>query len=432
MKLKLMVITSRYLEEYLRKSFEDRKELYDIHIEVYENFAHISSLYQENAEQYDGFLVSGKIAREAILKSPVRIEKPVVSFHLNLTDIYKTIVDLLVGNRQIDLSRVIFDFLIPISGDISVQDFLDKENSADFSEKLDQWTEDLDFDHLVIIEESLKREILHLWKFKILDLVICQFSSIIPALEEHKVPYIYPLPSKEHLNATLSDLAGKISLNKMKENYPAVARVFVSEPEESRRIEKHLRQFFSNNVIDCNIDVDRGYIDVILTAAKLSFITDGHRNSKISQYLREMEGKDFLVSYSVGTDFSKAIKNVGVAARESLLKNQSFLKDETGSLTGPLGTDNCIIVSDEPDERVIQIAQKTGLSTNTIQKIIAMRKKDPSRAIASSDLAGQFGTSIRNANRILQKLVQSGYATVKSEKSPNTKGRPTKLYEIEI
>ncbi|WP_308552592.1 hypothetical protein [uncultured Peptoniphilus sp.] len=430
MKTNIMIITSAYLKNHLEKYVKKFNSSIEFSIGVYKNFSHISELYNENANKCDGFLVTGKIAKQAILQNKMNFVKPIESFELSLSDIYRTIIDLVLSNRDIDLKRVFFDFLIPISENISVEDFLKKGKYRRLSKKIDDDFEKFDLGHTILIEENLKREILHLWNLKTFDTVICQFSSIIPTLEEYGIPFIYPLPSEEHFIDTVDNLLYEIKLEKMKNNYPAIIRIDTKSFSENKKIENVIKKYLANLVVDFNYDNEKEFIDFIITSGNLAKITNNFKSSILSSVLKEETGLNIPIAYGIGRDFSNAVRNSEIAQKEVMHRNESFIVDCKNNLIGPLDSKYLIVVENDMDENVIRIAEESKLSTNTIQKLMALTESKNSRVVTSSLIASHFDTGSRNANRILQNLVQSGYATLTSEKSNNTKGRPIRIYEI--
>lgn len=431
MKLKIMVITSEYLKNYFISNLNYVNELYDIEIKVYKDFEHISKIYNEYVNYFDGFLISGNIAKTAIFKGKIDVIKPVVSINLNLQDIYKAIIDLMIKNRNIDLNRVLFDFLIPVKKEISVDAFLNKSIETTISKDIEEFVSDADFNKIISLEDNLKREILQFWELKIFDVLICQFSNIIPILEENKIPYIFPLPSKENLQDTLKNLVNMIKLKHVKGNFPAIIRVdFKNDELDKENILKTLKKLFSNECIEYNLDNEKDHLKFLVTSSSISKLTDNYKTSKISKILSDEFGKNLVVSYAVGNNFSNSLKHSEIAMKESLLKDKCFIVDENENLIGPLDSENYVIVSKSIDEKIFEIARKSNLSTNTIQKIDAILKSKKSKKITSIELSKYLGSTTRNANRILQSLVNNELASIVQENSTNTKGRPTKVYEI--
>ena len=76
------------------------------------------------------------------------------------------------------------------------------------------------------------------------------------------------------------------------------------------------------------------------------------------------------------------------------------------------------------------IAKKCKLSTITIQKLMTYQKLTGDNKVTTQELSSRFGVTIRNANRILQNLQKGGCASVVYTRTSNSKGRPTKVYEL--
>ena len=181
-----------------------------------------------------------------------------------------------------------------------------------------------------------------------------------------------------------------------------------------------------------NSYIEEDNIRIQLTVSQLMLITDNCKTSKITKYLSDKQKDEFVVSYGIGDNFNKALEHSCIAARESVLKNSSYVVDENETLIGPLDSDSYLRVENNLDDNTIEIARLCNLSTTTVQKIIAITKLNQSKRITTAELSKQLASTVRNANRILQKLVSGGYAKVLLEKTTNTKGRPTKMYELDI
>lgn len=434
MKLKIMIITSKYLFNYINKLIDKMDLNYDITIKVYENFSNISEVYNKYVNSVDGFLVSGKIAKAAILNSVINLKKPVVSFDITVAEIYRSIINLMIENKNIDLNRVIFDFQIPVGDNISVSHFLNNiDQNFPFS-KIVNWTKNLNLDHINIIEEQLVNEIRHLWEYKVIDCIVCQYSSIIPYLEKNKIPFIYPLPTGEQLYSSIKRLVTMIEMKKMRNNFPVILRLDLLklDLQSINDLECLLKKFFNDNLINCNIQIDNDNIKIQLTVSQFLFITDNAKTSKLTKYLNDNKVNNVIISYGIGNNFYEALKNSDIAKRESILKNGSYVVDENENLIGPLDSDNYLIIKNTIDDKIIKISRSSNLSTTTIQKIIAITKMNQSKKITASELAIKLDSSVRNANRILQNIASGGYAKVLLEKTTNTKGRPTKVYILDI
>lgn len=438
MKSRIMIITSKYLSTYVKELIKkitvNSDVEYEIDVKIYDSFSNISEIYNKHAKNVDGVLVSGKIAKAAILKNKMDFIKPIVSFDVTIAEIYRAVINLMLDNRNIDLNRVIFDFQIPVGDEISVHSFL-KNIDQDFPFfKIETWTKNLNLDHISIIEEQLKNEIIHLWQYKAIDFVICQYSSIIGTLEEYKIPFFYPLPTGEQMIFAIKKLLTMIDIENIRRNFPVILRIdlFKKNLCNIDKVGDLAQKFLKSNFIDCSIQKFENYIQTQLTVAQYMHITNNCKNSKLTKYLEDNEIENFVVSYGIGNNFYKALENSIIAKKESILRKKTYIVDENENLIGPLDSDNFLIVENNLDDEIIDIAKSCNLSTKTIQKVIAITEINKSKKISAAELSKQLGSSVRNANRILQNFVSGGYASVLLERTKNTKGRPTKIYRLDI
>ena len=146
MKLKIMIITSNYLYSYVKELIDKIGAEHEIDVKIYDNFSNISDIYNTYASEVDGFIVSGKIAKEAILNNKMVVRKPIVSFDITVAEIYRSIINLMLKDRNIDLNRVIFDFLIPICDEIAASSVLENVEKDFFLSNIEKCNKELRLD----------------------------------------------------------------------------------------------------------------------------------------------------------------------------------------------------------------------------------------------------------------------------------------------
>lgn len=110
MKTRIIVITSHFLHNPIREILSRIKADCEIKLVTYDNFTNIPEVYDTYAADADAFLISGKIAMYAIKAVEHEIMRPMVSLDIDLAGLYKSILDLLLENRNQDLKRVVLDF----------------------------------------------------------------------------------------------------------------------------------------------------------------------------------------------------------------------------------------------------------------------------------------------------------------------------------
>lgn len=437
MNSKIIAITSHYLKKPIEKLFSEIDIDCQVQVVSYDNFATVSQVYDTYAKEADGFLISGKIAKYAIEAFDHELTRPIISFETDIAGLYRTILDLLTQNRNLDLDRVILDFLIPIGSGISANAFLKKLNIDTVPTYINNWTKSLTTEKIKNIEVYLIDELSRLWNADKIDLVLCQYSNIIPAMNNHGIPYIYPLPSKSHLKALTHELLSIIELEHMHANLPVIINIAPRSPkmntcENTHQLQKLMKEFFRLNMIDCAPQTSDEHCSILTTVEILQILTHHGKNCKICNFLSEKLDFEVVVGYGIGINYDAAIKNSYAARKEASLYGNSFIQNENGDLIGPLNSDSRMIIENQFIQDVGKIAKKSHLSPVTIKKVMASMKLNNSDKITTNDLAKRLGGTIRNANRILLNLEKGGYAKQAYTQTTNSKGRPIKVYELDF
>ena len=109
MRAKIVIISSHFLSSFIEEAVTRLKPDCDLILTTYDNFKHIPSVYDAYAEEADGFLVSGRMAKSAIRAVPHTITKPIVSFQVDLEGLYKTILDIIIKNKEQTLDRILME-----------------------------------------------------------------------------------------------------------------------------------------------------------------------------------------------------------------------------------------------------------------------------------------------------------------------------------
>lgn len=433
----VVVITSHYLYRLTQEALARLQPDCNVVLALYENFEQISQVYDHYAEEADGFLVSGQIAVSAIHMAPHRTLKPILAFQADTAAIYKELLLLFLERRDQDTSRVVLDFLLPVSGGYTAKDFLALPEVDAVGPGIWEWTRRTGIRGIGGVENAITDKLIGLWDQGALDMVICQYSSIIPTLEAHGIPYRFPFLSDARLGELFQDLQAKIELEKLRANLPAIVNIaprHSSQMTEARwqELEKWARQYFKDHLIECVKQEDPGCFSTITTVQAVRYFTQNSTVCGLSSYLREKLDFEIAVGYGIGSNINHALNNARSALREAIFTGHSFLKDENSSLIGPLGSDRQMFIETQPDRDVGEIARRCQLSTMTIQKVMTNMKMSGTNKITSQELAKRFGVTVRNANRILSSLAEGGFAEIIYSQTTNSKGRPVKVYELDF
>ena len=224
-KRKIIIITSKFLHVFVQHIIDELPLDCDVEIVEYKCFQDIKQIYQQYESTSDGFMLSGKAALAALEKALPDHRKPAVSFGSDLVSMYRLLLKHFVEQRTLRTDRVIFDFLLPIQENATVSYFLHDMDFPSTNTAVDNWLATLDIGRLSSIEEETSQKIIRLWEQNQFDLLICQYSSIIPVLEQHNIPYIYCYPEKEVFQSLVETLLAQIELSFFRENLPAAITI---------------------------------------------------------------------------------------------------------------------------------------------------------------------------------------------------------------
>ncbi|WP_085524364.1 transcriptional regulator [Tuberibacillus sp. Marseille-P3662] len=104
---------------------------------------------------------------------------------------------------------------------------------------------------------------------------------------------------------------------------------------------------------------------------------------------------------------------------------------EDKTINGPLGKPETITYSYDT-KKFQTISQQTSLSVATIGKVDSILKKIGKNEITAHELSQQMQIMPRSARRILVELEKHQFAQGTGEESPNPRGRPRKIYRIQL
>ncbi len=435
MSCKIVFITSHHLYRPTCDALERIGSECEITVATYDNFEHIAKVYQQYADEADAFLVSGPSAKRAIELACGVITKPVTYYKVDSEALHRDILKLAVENRDQDFSRVAMDFLLPLDCGYTVKDFLALEDIETVDVSTQKWMACTGVREVGGAENAIMERILELWREKAIDLVICQYSSIAPALDALGIPYRCPFPSDAYLKNLIHDVLARLELKQLQNNLPSIVQILPINPKEVSDTQKELlRQkvhgFVRDNLIDCVEQESDSALLLITTLQVVRFLTQDFRICRLTDHLQQ--GLDFpvVIGYGVGATVPHAISNVQIAVREARISEKSFVLDNNGNLIGPLNAENRMVVNTNAMANIGNLSKRCKLSTLTLQKLMTYVGSLETNNITTQELAKRFNITIRNANRILTNLCKGGVATPVYTQTSHSRGRPVQVYHI--
>lgn len=433
MPVRLLFITSHF---FLQPTLDALSRM-DLSCETmvfpYNNFEHLCEVYREHIDRFDACFVSGTSAKSAIELGCPDIEKPLIAFQVSSDGLHRNILRLAVEKQSLDFSRIAIDFLIPLGTGFRVSDYLAIEDPSIVIPGSASWMQSSSCG----IEQFILDQICRLWDQGAIDLVICQYSSIVPTLEKLGIPYCCPFLSDEHLKQVIEETLLRIELSRLHGNHPAIIQVCPRQPhgpedDQLRKIYDSVQKYIQQNMINCVIQYSTTCCTLITTMQILRFMTDRFRTCRISSWLEAHLSFPISVAYGIGTTVSHAMNNVQTASKEAQLLGLPFIVDTNGNLIGPLNSENRMVIPPNSLPDVSEIARRCSLSAMTIQKLLNLVQTSGSDKITTQELARRLDTTVRNANRIMRNLCQGNVAKPVYTQTSHSRGRPIQVYALDF
>lgn len=435
MPVKLLFITSHYFYQPTLDALARLQIPCETKVIPYDNYRHISELYGLYAEQYDACFTSGIVAKQAIELVHPHPRKPLVPFQISANALHRDILKVIVDAQSMDLTRIAMDFMLSIGDDYSVADFLKIEDIDSVYRENSLLTRKIGIKNGYTVENLVLEKIVALWDSGAIDLVICQYSSIVPMLQERGIPFRCSFVSDHRLNALIQEVLVKIELNHLHNNHPAMIQVFpryttAESPDQIDTLHKLLQEYIRSNLIDCVLQENGSCCVLISSLSILRFLTNEFRECRLSAWLEQRISFPVSVAYGIGTTVSHAMNNVQIASKEAKLLGKSFIVDSNGNLIGPLNSEDRMVITSHSLPDASEIARRCNLSAMTIQKLMSIAQNSGSNKITTQDLAQKMDTTVRNANRIMLNLCRGQAAKPVYTQSSHSRGRPIQVYEL--
>lgn len=281
-----------------------------------------------------------------------------------------------------------------------------------------------------------------LFESKKTDVMLTGLANVYNYLKSKGYPVFRLEATRPLIRVSYNELKSKYELNKAKHSQIGVEILSLVDYKES------MDKYYSNMIKRCDLDkiiveyvrdiqgsvFNFGRDEYIIFAHKGAIENDINYN-KLFSLKNEIKsiGFSLAVGIGIGNTSYQAETNGYKALKRSLDSSDFdiFLIDENEFLKGPLGLDSEINYSlIASDEYTIDISKKSGLSCESISKIIAISNTRQSKIYDTKELATYLNISDRSARRILNKLVSKELARVCAKETSEGGGRPKNLVEL--
>lgn len=400
----------------------------EIKLYIREKVEDTLEVIQDCDNECDVIMFTGCAVNEYV-KEHYNIKKPYDFVSRGGTSILKAMWEIRIANASLD--KISIDVIENEVLDDIIKEFSIEPTSL-YSRPFSNQTDEDEYIrwHMKLFEEGKT------------NVMITGFTDVYNELNKKKYPVFRLEPTIPLIKACYKQLKSHYALTKAQ--YSQIAVEILSFTDNKNDIE----YYYSNMIKKSDMDkyivnyvrniqgslFPFGRNEYIIFAHKGAISTEDNYNKlmKLSKDVKNI-GFSLNVGLGVGTTSYQAETNARKSLGKSIDYKSShiYMVDEDDNMIGPLGEENEMNYSLKvSDEHLMYISDKTGLSCESIVKIMALNETRKSNIYDSKELADLLDLSERSARRILQKIVAASLGQIIAKETSNGKGRPKNLTEI--
>lgn len=425
---------------YLKPVAESMELSFDLTFIPYETVAALSELFDSIEDRYDAFCTTGTFSRLLLKRTHPRCTKPIVATLESASDLYRMLLSLLYHDRDCDFSRIYFDFTLWFDRgeDETALDYVDGTKELDFKMYTDL-VQSITTERLMNAESIIVERARKLMTEGKLDLLICRHSTAFLKARREGIPCVYAYSYPSTIEQSFRRLEHDLDRIQLEDNIPAV--ICVTSPElqqigteditpESIDIQKGLLDFNQEKTASMTIKRIANAFELYTTRRVVQRITNNWSHDALGMFLFGRLSEEPAIGYGIGRNINQASSHAHAAMELSAREGGSRLIDEEGSLWERM--DKPVENNSANLDRYQAAAAKSGLSPLTIQRIASTLDLLGKREITTQELASALQVTNANANRFIKQLSEAGLAVKVGEKRARLRGRPTRVYRIDL
>lgn len=437
--MKIAVLTSRFLENYIQQVLEPFQGQVDTEIFYYENTAQTEQIFASIQNRFDGFFVNGVITNAVIRRAFPDVEKPVEYFNVDMVSYCEQLIKMLLQNRGLDMERVFVDVSVFL-GEEKLEQVLMEDAIEEMGSRYVRWIEALSLEKLLTVRQDLEDRLKTVWKQGKVDCVLTRFTTLVPLLEQMGIPYYFAYPSREYVRDSFRKLLSDVRVNRMKGSLPAVIQIRLKGNDkelgelEQLVLQKALMEYGRELQADFIVKSHSRFLEAVANAKSIRKLTGNGGCCRLKPYLEKELHQSLCIGYGVGEDLAAARINALNAVQEASMAadGASYLMDREEKLIGPLNGGEQLVLQAKAESWQKAAAKKAGISVLTLQKIQAAVEGVDNGQVTARLLAEKLGIGIRASSRFLVKLMQAGGAAPAGVYQGKTKGRPEQIYQVDL
>lgn len=376
---------------------------------------------QDIEENVDGFYLTG-IGIYSASNEKTNIKKPVVYTKRGITGIVKSFWDFQKDNCGTSILK-------------NMKIGIDVVDEKDFLETLEEFNIKIKSYYLQRYDyQKTKAEYLEEYLKKIksgeINCVFTAFGYIYSALKEKNIPVYRVQATNSEIKKEFKNLLDRIKMSKAENSKISVEIIKILKSErisnnilsDKLQFEKELLAY--SQMVDGNIQTLGN--DEYLILSNKGLLNAPENINTILSIIKNYSSKGLIISIGIGEGNTMFLseKNARIALKISMGNgNNSIFFSDGSEVKGPLMEKREILYKNSSDKKILEVSKNTGVSALYLEKIKSVIKKQDKNSFTSVELAEFLNISERSTNRIIKKIIESGYASVEYENSFGA-GRP--------
>ncbi len=276
------------------------------------------------------------------------------------------------------------------------------------------------------------------------NVALTSFQWVYRRLQEEGCNVIYLGPTRAMIRLALERLQNDMAINRAEyaqiaseilrlDNVQALEENYYSGMLQKTEIDQKVIRY-TQSIQGTMFPVSRWEYMIFANAGVLR--SQGNQN-RLMELQREIQNQGLELYAGIG--MGKTAYGAEINARKALNYSMSrhgrnrdiFWIDEHHVMNGPINREHTLryqLISSDP--KIMEIAEKTGLSATSILKIRTIIESRQSSIFDAHELADCLGITSRSARRIMNRIIDAGYGEVYAMDNGPGRGRPKMLIRI--
>lgn len=439
MKIRLGLVGARDAIRFITEVVQENEQNFEYLSIPYTNLRRdiegMINLVKSNIQIVDAFVFSGLIPYNIALNR-LDIPKPCFYIPHNAACIYKTLWQM--REEGVPLDKISFDMISKKDIHEALHE-VGLKNTAIYNR---EYEEDKEID-----PQELANWHSELWRSGKINAAISCLYSTHQILTKNGVPAYRVLYPKSVIRQTLEEVIYEMTNKRLKTTQIAVTLINIDDFSSTikRYNSEYEIQKIKLKLLSILLDFAQTIQGSLFSFGGDEYIIFTTRGAIVSGTVdytstpfMEQVWEELSITISCGIGFGKTVygsemnARVGLSHAKNAGGNCVFIADEDGSVTGPVGKSSMLHYSLSNNGDILKIANEIGLSATYISKLKSIREQIGEEKIHAKKLAPYLYVTERSARRILSILAEKGYAEEIGEETSGKKGRPRKVYFINL